>query len=62
MEIFYSFFFLHVFDRIAECGAGHGARMLVEELAQGIFPYSLPHLPEHPADRFMNEIMVIVQQ
>jgi len=48
-------------DGVAQHRSWHSMRALIEKAAQA-GTVSLGSLPKHPADRFMNEIMRVVEQ
>ena len=56
-----TFFLGHLFDGIAEHGAGHLMGMLAEELTEEVHGHALTHLAEHPADGFVHQVMRMME-
>ena len=57
----FAFRLRHLLDGVAEHSAGHFVGVLAEEIAKEIYGASFTHLSEHPSNRFMHQVVRMVE-
>lgn len=60
-EVLFHLFFAHLFDSIAEHGPRHLRSILIQEATEFIHAAAFSDLTEHPAHRFMDEVVLMRQ-
>lgn len=58
-EILFPLFFAHLFDGITEHGPGHFRSILIQESTEFVHAAAFSDFTEHPANRFMDEIVLM---